>query len=887
MFAMPHSTFHGQSEAPLQPVTRRMFLKCCSVSLGAIATSTVCPAASSQLPPPRDKSPTAENPNREPGRRTFHIMPHSHIDVEWYWTFATTREWTADILDKAMSLLRRDPEFRFTQDQVVLLRSYWDSLGNVDRAFFKQMVIEGRLAIVGGMFVQPEVAEPSGESLVRQILLGQQWLQATLGVRARCGWFIDTFGQIPQIPQVLSLAGFDSYVFLRDIPPSYPIDSLPADFYCESPDGTRILTHWLAGGYSFDDAQVRAVVKHSHTLEALIPHGSDVSRPTEDSSAIRRDVAGRLSKLGIAEPRLRVSTALDYFAALRAQPDRLPVLRMDFNPPQRVQDLRGTYDSRIELKKRNRAAEQALYSAECLAALSSIAGHAYPHAALRQAWENLLFSQFHDTIGGSHSDPVYLAAMDRLESVLTQATRMAETSLQEIVPGAGQTGDAFIVCNTLSFPRSELCRLPLPPGQLAAVARLQLQDADGKSLAFRVVDAPNNAPLAKPGIEFIADQVPATGCRTYRLAPGTPRRSASRRKTGPNSLENARYYLEWNPGNGDVTRLRDKRHNRELLSGPGNFLIFAQEKNPNLEGDIHLTGQEICSSTYPASLIVPRQDDLGLRLTVANPLPECLLEREIILWDQMDRIDFRTTLRDFSGGDVLVKTSFAPRLDWRKVERVYETPFAATARPEGHFAAQTWVDCSDGQFGLALLNRGTPGYWIAGDRLELVLLRSLANYTGYQKSALKKGVPGYEHSTQTELAREHGTHHFEYALLPHPGSWRSGHLPQFGLSYNAPLLGLSAKGSAGTKDTSRSLIACSPDFLLTAIKRSEDGLGLIIRGYETRGQSHRVTIRLPREVRQVQRANLLEEAGETLPLSRRKVSFACRPHQIVTLLLRC
>ena len=189
--------------------------------------------------------------------RTLYLMPHSHIDVEWYWTFATTQEWTKDILDKAMALLRRDPDYRFTQDQVVLLKSYWEGLGAEDRAFFKQMVAEGRLAIVGGMYVQPEVAEPSGEALVRQILVGQQWLAATLGVRARCGWFIDTFGQVPQLPQILRQAGYDAYVFWRDIPLDYPIASLPADFYCESPDGTRILTHWLAGGYSFSDAHIQ------------------------------------------------------------------------------------------------------------------------------------------------------------------------------------------------------------------------------------------------------------------------------------------------------------------------------------------------------------------------------------------------------------------------------------------------------------------------------------------------------------------------------------------------------------------------------------------------------------------------------------------------------
>jgi alpha-mannosidase len=890
------------SEPRHEPLTRRAFLKTCGVAAGAIAAGLPEPRAAGAAEAGREESKRGGTPH------TFFVMPHSHIDVEWYWTFATTRVWTADILNKAMALLRRDPDYRFTQDQVVLLKSYWEGLSAEDRAFFKQMVAEGRLAIVGGMHVQPEVAEPSGEALVRQILLGQQWLQTTLGVRARCGWFIDTFGQIPQIPQILRLAGYDAYVFWRDIPPDYPIESLPADFYCESPDGTRILTHWLAGGYSFGNGLLRAVVEHSRTDDLLVPYGSDVSRPTADSSGIRRDLETRLGNLEITAGQVRVATAPEYFEALRRVPGPLPVVRLDFNPPQRAQDLRGTYDNRIELKKRNRAAEQALYSAECLAAIASVAGHAYPAAELKDLWEKLLFTHFHDIMGGSHSDPVYLDAMERLQAVLAQTEPMSTASLRQIIPGAAEGGEWFVAFNTLSVPRSELCRVNVPrtgsagihaglkqseqnTGKDAGAPReswkgLRLEDTAGRAVAFRVVDSlDTGTPSADASIEFIAEDVPATGYRAYRLVRGARRRPSSRRHLGPNFLENEHFYLEWNPRTGDLIALRDKRVGREVLAGPSNVLVFAREQKPNLEGNLHLTGEETCSSDHAAASITPGQDDLALRVRSVNKLPDCLLEREIILWDRMGRIDFRTTLRDFTGGDLLVKAVFAPGLDWRKIERVYETPFAATVRPEGHFAARTWVDCSDASRGVALLNRGTPGYWIANGKLELVLLRSLANYKDYQRSALMKRVPGYEHSPQTELAREQGTHQFHYALVPHSGSWHSGRLPELGLGYNTPLACVPGLSAPARKDIGQSFIACYPDFLLTAIKRAEDGRRLIVRGYETRGQSHRVTMRLPRGVLKVQFANLLEEGGEAIPISYRRVNFTCRPHQIVTLVL--
>ena len=62
---------------------------------------------------------------------------------------------------------------------------------------------------------------------------------------------------------------------------------------------------------------------------------------------------------------------------------------------------------------------------------------------------------------------------------------------------------------------------------------------------------------------------------------------------------------------------------------------------------------------------------------------------------------------------------------------------------------------------------------------------------------------------------------------------------------------------------------------------------VILRGYETKGEAHPVILRLPRTVKQVRRASLLEEPAEELPVSRGQVKFACRPHEIVTLRLRC
>ena len=76
----------------------------------------------------------------------------------------------------------------------------------------QQRVKEGRWEIVGGMWVEPDLNMPSGESLVRQILIGKRYFQQKFGVDARIGWNPDSFGYNWQLPQIYKRSGLDYFV---------------------------------------------------------------------------------------------------------------------------------------------------------------------------------------------------------------------------------------------------------------------------------------------------------------------------------------------------------------------------------------------------------------------------------------------------------------------------------------------------------------------------------------------------------------------------------------------------------------------------------------------------------------------------------------------------
>ena len=96
-------------------------------------------------------------------------------------------------------------------------------------------------------------------------------------------------------------------------------------------------------------------------------------------------------------PRFRFSTTRDFYAVLEKNADRLPVLDRELNF-----EFTGCYTSQSQIKRYNRLGESRAQDAEAAAVLAlRVVGRPYPVAALRDAWTNVLFGQFHDILPGS------------------------------------------------------------------------------------------------------------------------------------------------------------------------------------------------------------------------------------------------------------------------------------------------------------------------------------------------------------------------------------------------------------------------------------------------------------------------------------------------------
>ncbi|HEY5565501.1 MAG TPA: alpha-mannosidase, partial [Rhodothermia bacterium] len=178
----------------------------------------------------------------------YHLIPHSHWDREWYLTFDEFRAMLVHMIDDLLEIIDRDPKYRsFLLDgQTSVVDDYLEVRPD-RRDRLASLVREGRL-FVGPWYVLPDSFLVSGESLIRNLMIGKSAAEA-LGGSDFTGYIPDSFGHTAQIPQLLRGFGIDTAVAWRGF--GGEPGQEPSEYRWLSPDGSWVLMeHLHAGGYS-------------------------------------------------------------------------------------------------------------------------------------------------------------------------------------------------------------------------------------------------------------------------------------------------------------------------------------------------------------------------------------------------------------------------------------------------------------------------------------------------------------------------------------------------------------------------------------------------------------------------------------------------------------
>ena len=826
---------------------------------------------------------------------TVRAVGNSHIDMAWLWPWTETVEVVRNTFQSVLDLMREYPDFKFTMSSARtyewMQEKYPDMFEQI-----KQRVKEGRWEVIGGMWVEPDLNMPDGESLVRQILVGKRYFHKNFGADIKIGWNPDSFGYNWQLPQIYKKSGIDYFVTSKLLWATDYTKFPYRLFWWEAPDGSRLLTyfpHEYANDFNPEqmtkDLSLHAPliygtkVTDSPQMLYLYGIGDHGGGPTRTML----DQANRLRDPNTVFPKIDFSNAKAFFADLNQE---LPNLKVPtWKDELYFEYHRGVYTSQADTKQRIRHDEELMLDAEKYASVASLFGRPYAQDQFELAWKNLLFDHFHDVMPGSGIAVNYLDAKRNLEDVARSANELTHGALDEILAHINTQGDGVpvVVLNSLSWPRVEAIeaevQLPGPAKQIEVI------DAAGQRVESQLLaldSVTNRAHL------LILAATPAMGYKSYFVRSVAAVDANNGRlmqvvRASAGTMENGSVRVKVDPQTGCITSLYDLRNQTEALApsetdtgGPrtsacGNLLQAFYDKPQkwdawNIDADFEKQHWDLDKAD---EVKLVEGGPLRAIIRVKKHFQNSTFVQDITMYAGVPRVDVKMQV-DWHEKHILLKVAFP--LSAHSDKATFEIPYGSIERPttrntpaeqaKFEVPAQRWADLSDTKHGFSLLNDSKYGYDVKGNVLRLSLLRS----------------PEWPDPHADE-----GHHEFTYSLYPHAGSWRDAQTVRRGYELNYKPLAIQSQKHDGTLPAEYSFVKIESDnVVLTAVKKSEDDDSLVLRFYEWDGKEVDVKLHLPAGAQAASETDLMEMSITELAVHDDIVTVHTKPYEIKTIKVR-
>ena len=142
---------------------------------------------------------------------TLYVVGYSHLDSEWRWEYPQViDEYLRKTMEDNFRLLDKYPHYVFNfsgANRYRLMKEYFPS----DFARLKKFVDEGRWFPAGSSMEEGDVNAPSAESIIRQVLYGNNWFRKEFG-RASAEYMLpDCFGFPSSLPTILAHSGVKGF----------------------------------------------------------------------------------------------------------------------------------------------------------------------------------------------------------------------------------------------------------------------------------------------------------------------------------------------------------------------------------------------------------------------------------------------------------------------------------------------------------------------------------------------------------------------------------------------------------------------------------------------------------------------------------------------------
>lgn len=785
---------------------------------------------------------------------------HTHIDVAWLWTVAQVRQKSCRSFATVLKLMEEYPGYKFMSSQPQLYEFVKERHPELYQRI-KDRVSEGRWEPEGGMWVEADCNLTSGESLVRQFLVGKTFFKNEFGKDNEILWLPDAFGYSAALPQIMKKSGVNYFMTTKLAWNEF--NKIPNDtFMWEGIDGTSVFTYLITtlgvgqaetsffttyNGMLHPDAIIGGWHRYQNkeiNNDILISYGygDGGGGPTRQML----ETSKRMEKGIIGIPKVRQEFSKTFFDELYDK------VKDNKRLPKWVGELyfeyhRGTLTSMGRNKKKNRKCEYRMMELELLSVLAEKT-LPYPQKELDDMWKIILRNQFHDILPGSAIREVYEVTDKEYTKIEHESVELLNKRFDVITPD----GNGICVFNTLGFDRSDIVNL----------GDINFDAVTNGSEIFPVQETADGA------ISFIKG-IPSKGYLCLE-------KTENPQKENPFEISDGKiktpFYDIKIDKIGQFTSIYDLEAQREILKEGevGNELRVYEDKPLCFDNwNIDIFYQE---KSWPvdedAKLEWTEKGPVRASLKVTKKFLDCEFVQYIRFYADDRRIDFETTI-DWKLSQHLCKVHFP--LDIHTDEAVFDIQFGNVTRKihqntswdvaKFETCGHKWADMSENGYGVSLLNDCKYGYSAIDKKLSLTLLKA---------------------GTEPNETADIEVHHMTYSLYPHMGGFREGGTVNESFNLNVPAHTFKG-GYAGDR---KSFISIDKgNVVLETVKKSEDGTGVIVRLYEVFNERSRVVASLGNAFKSVTEVNLMEndeKNSSIISSDNNSFTFLIKPYEIKT-----
>ncbi|MFZ0922138.1 MAG: glycoside hydrolase family 38 C-terminal domain-containing protein, partial [Candidatus Acidiferrales bacterium] len=832
-----------------------MLLICFDIPLRAQTASTPGHAAAKQPTTKQAASHAAANP-KTPNLKTtptLYLVGYAHLDTQWRWEYPQViSEYLPDTMLKNFALIQKYPHYIFNwtgANRYMMMKEYFPA----DFAKLKHYVATGQWFPAGSSMEENDVNSPSPESIIRQVLYGNEYYRHEFGKASEEYMLPDCFGFPADLPSILAAAGVKGFSTQKltwgssapvggpDSPEDTPVGTPFNVGVWIGSDGHSVIAALNPGSYSagisYDltkserpadirdfvdwpkrvnqDGKVSGVFADYHyygtgdiggspdensvrlmeemvtkSMGALPPHSNDEDSDDENASAAP---SGPKVRMGTGPLHVISSDADQMFKDILSEhlASGLPTYKGDL---ELTNHSAGSLTSEAMHKRWNRENENLARAAEATSfAAAWLGGREYPLARLNYAWRLVLGGQFHDIMAGTATPKAYTYSWNDDVIAMNQFAQVLTSATSAVASQLDTKGEGVpvVVFNPLSIAREDVAEANLAFDDGAPKA-VRVIGPDGNEVPSQVEEGAGNSESEGAKVLFLA-KVPSVGFAVYHveLSDNASTESSPELRVTDSSLENARYRIEVN-SDGDVSSIYDKKLDRELLSA--SMRLAFQDEKPSQWPAWNMDWSD--QSQPPRAFV----EGVVKKTIVENgPVRVALrIERE------GEGSKFAETIR-LSAGDAGNRVEFANAIDWKTREAALKATFPLTAsnlNATYNWGAGTIERPTDNEKTFEMASHRWFDLTDQSGSFGVTILSGAK--TGSDKpsdNTLRLTLlytPGVSQNAQEyrdQGTQDWGHHEFVYGLTSHAGDWKESDAPWQAYRLDDPLIAFESEES--------------------------------------------------------------------------------------------